>query len=89
MLEKQAAFNKLQGEAAKAYATDQFRDPDQKLPDWAVTNYPALAVAQNDRNGAAGAYDQIMAQINGAGYQGLQTDLQQVGAACSKVNKSA
>jgi hypothetical protein len=88
MQKKQADYQAQLKAALDAYNVDPLRDPSLSFAEWSPTNYPSLAMAAADRDGAANDYDQIMSQIYGPNYAALAKDIQKLRAVCNAESKS-
>jgi hypothetical protein len=73
----QAGYNNTYTAAANAYNTfkataTSIGDPVPAFKDWFPTNYPMLATAQSQLDGAQSKVDQLSNQLYGPGYQQVQ-----------------
>jgi len=77
LLQIQAGYNKVFGEATTQYLAQkkQATEVGVTLPpftSWVTANYPSLATAKSQLDGAQSRVDQLSAQLYGPGYQQVQ-----------------
>jgi hypothetical protein len=85
---KQAAYDAALTSAQTRYDNDKNKDPNASFWDWVSDNYTMLQTAKSDLNGAEMAYEAVLSQIYGPGYQSLQNDKNRVAAACNPAQSS-